>query len=653
MQFMARRGPDAMHGLVVKGARYFLVALLVAPSGQAAAQSFSQFIGFGDSTIDSGWYRNAAPNSNNPLYNTYFAIAVTQGGGRATTNPGLISSQYLASYFGLSATPANQPGGTNYATGDGRNALSNAGVPGGLLGAVPTVTQIGNYLAANSGVANPAALYLINSGGNDISYASGNLPQAAQLPSVLAAAQALVAGVQRLALAGAQYIVVPDQPQSFGGATLEALRRAYDNALWGGLAAAHVNFIPADINAMYRTVSSDPSMFGLIANGGPACTQPAGITSGWAIFCSPTSTISTLVAPNAELTHLFADDEHLSTAGQKIVADYEYSLIVAPSEISLLAEAPVKTRIAMIEGMFDQIAISQHQRGVGTFNAWITGDVASLAINAGYPGFPGDPGTPVAATVGVDYAFAPDWLVGGAMSVGNTTQSFSSGGNFQQNEFAASAYAAFARGPIWADAIGSIGVLQDNVNRAVPIGMTSQSNTGSTSGTNVSLAAEGGYNFYTGPFSQGPLAGILLQQVRINGYTETDAFAAVGGFTALSFAAQTRNSTVSELGYQASVDIGAWSPFAKVAWDHEFASTTRLVTVSLTSISAPSYSLPAVALGTDWATVSAGTSVRISRNVMGYAMFMTELGQDNVTYYGGQVGLNVALGSLSSISKVF
>src|SRR5690348_16407460 len=58
----------------------------------AAGQAFSQFVGFGDSTIDSGWYRNAAPNSTNPVYNADFAIAVTQGGGKATTNPGLVSS---------------------------------------------------------------------------------------------------------------------------------------------------------------------------------------------------------------------------------------------------------------------------------------------------------------------------------------------------------------------------------------------------------------------------------------------------------------------------------------------------------------------------------------------------------------------------------
>jgi outer membrane autotransporter protein len=53
--------------------------------------------------------------------------------------------------------------------------------------------------------------------------------------------------------------------------------------------------------------------------------------------------------------------------------------------------------------------------------------------------------------------------------------------------------------------------------------------------------------------------------------------------------------------------------------------------------------MPALELGTDWATLSAGTSMRIGRNITGYAMVLGELGQDKETSYGGQAGINVAL----------
>jgi outer membrane lipase/esterase len=141
----------------------------------------------------------------------------------------------------------------------------------------------------------------------------------------------------------------------------------------------------------------------------------------------------------------------------------------------------------------------------------------------------------------------------------------------------------------------------------------------------------------------GPVAGIVLQHIRVDGFTETDPFASIGGFTALAFADQTRNSAVSELGYRASIDLGMWRPFAKFVWNHEWASTDRSVTASLTSVAAPSYFMPAVVLGKDWATGTIGTTATIAQGVTAYATFTGQMAQRDVVAYGGQVGLNVAL----------
>jgi outer membrane lipase/esterase len=128
----------------------------------------------------------------------------------------------------------------------------------------------------------------------------------------------------------------------------------------------------------------------------------------------------------------------------------------------------------------------------------------------------------------------------------------------------------------------------------------------------------------------------------VNGYTETDQFAAIGGFTALSFGDQTRDSAVTELGYQASIDLGRWRPFAKLVWDHELAPTDRNVTASLTSVVAPSYFMPAVVLGKDWGTATVGTTATFAPGVTGYATVFSQIAQHNVVTYGGQVGVNVA-----------
>jgi outer membrane lipase/esterase len=80
-----------------------------------------------------------------------------------------------------------------------------------------------------------------------------------------------------------------------------------------------------------------------------------------------------------------------------------------------------------------------------------------------------------------------------------------------------------------------------------------------------------------------------------------------------------------------------------VVWDHEWANLDRLVAASLTSIVAPSFTMPAVILGRDWATATVGTRVRLGERFSGFVAVIAEMAQNNVTSYGGQIGINCAL----------
>ncbi|HEY4140629.1 MAG TPA: autotransporter domain-containing protein, partial [Pseudolabrys sp.] len=494
-----------------------------------------------------------------------------------------------------------------------------------------------NYLLSSGGIANRDALYLVGSGGNDVSLYvnqvnASTITLAQGVTSVTQAATDLVTSVNRLNVAGAQYILVPNQPQSFGTTTERTLRMTYNQTLWSGLATSGVNFVPVDFNGVLQAVTGNLSSFGFIAGGGPACVAPGGVTSGYALLCTPL----TLVAPDAAQTHLFADDIHLSTAGQKILADYEYSLVVAPSMISMLGEAPVTTRASLISAIQNQIPVSQRQQGKSGFNTWLSGDISRLKIQNNN-GFPDDPGTPASLTAGLDYKMPSNWLAGVTVTVGQQNASFSQNfGGFTQNEFAISAYAAHNAGPMWFDLIATYGTLNFDLKRDVPIGITIQHNTASVSGSNISLAGETGYNFQNGTVTHGPVASLALQQIHIDGFTES------GSFTSLGFEGQTRNSAVGGVGYQVSYDAGAWRPFAKATWNHEFASTDRSVTASLTTISAPSYAMPAVVTGTDWAAITGGTTLKLAGNMTGLVALTSNLAQHNVTAYGGQLGVNVA-----------
>ena len=634
----------------------------------AAAQNFNQTIVFGDSTEDAGWFANFKTGS--AAFENAVQAALAAGGNAHFTGPGPNHTQILAAQFGTTANEVNGPGGgTNFAIGGafnngtfnaifgpGHENLSTLGTPGnpGLPG---TTEQINNYLASVGGKANPNALYLIASGGNDI-FASLDL--AAVNPAVftpavingilLSEAGALATGVAKLQAAGARIIVVGNEYPIAPAATApgqNALGKTLFTATWNDLAAAGVKFIPADTETLIAAVQANPLAFGITAPiNSPACVlSPAlaaatGLATGYGVLCAPTTTprnaFGTLVSANALQTHLFMDFVHLTEAGEIITANYIYSLLAAPSQISFLGETAIQTTLSTIYGIQQQIDLSQ--RKPAGWNVWLNGDVGYLQVNNSIAGLPNDPGVPISGTVGVDYHWANGWLVGAAVTEGYVTPSFSLGGGFTQNNAALSLYTAYYDRQWWGNLIGSFGFLNDTVNRQVPIGITVQPNNGTTNGTDFSLAGEVGYNFHSGIITYGPVGGFILQSARIEGFTET------GSFTSLSFAAQTRNSEISLLGAQAYTDWGIWHPFAQVVWDHEFDPLNRTVTASLTTIAAPSFSLPAVVVGRDWATATIGTQVTLSNHWSALASFTAQLGWQNVTNLGGLVGVNYAFG---------
>ena len=166
-----------------------VLALGIVWASQAAADPINQFISFGDSSVDSGWWSGAlqgqcdgAPTlctTGNATKDTRIANAIANGGTGAPVGAGfMMNSQILAGDFGLTALPANQPGGTNYAIS---GALSAATPANGNIGNLnqnttlpSTVQQMANYLASHGGAANTQALYLISSGGNDVTFALGS-----------------------------------------------------------------------------------------------------------------------------------------------------------------------------------------------------------------------------------------------------------------------------------------------------------------------------------------------------------------------------------------------------------------------------------------------------------------------------------------------
>jgi outer membrane lipase/esterase len=242
-------------------------------------------------------------------------------GGIPTSLGGKMNSVLLAADYGLTAIPVGEPGGTNY-------AASGATVTGSLPNsqAPSIVSQIQTYLAHVNNHADPNALYLISGGGNDSKIAEGQSNPDAYM---IQQANALATALEQLHAAGAKYIVIGD----LSGPGV--LGEIFTDTLRSDLATAGVPFIPANIkHDVIGAVDADPAAFGITnttepsaappfpANGGADVNPlPDTIPASWALFATQ------LVSPGAGKTYLWADDEHLSAAGQKIEAKYLHHLI--------------------------------------------------------------------------------------------------------------------------------------------------------------------------------------------------------------------------------------------------------------------------------------------------------------------------------------
>lgn len=291
--------------------------------------SFSSFIGFGDSTMDSGWFRNT-PISTNPTLQAEYQAAVNVGGGIPTTVGGQMVSTLFAQDYGLTADPSNAPGGgTNY-------AASGATVTGTLNAsslAPSVVNQVSSYLTTTGNVADPNAIYFISAGGNSSKIAA-NLDPVSAVNYMISEADNMAASIEQLHNAGAQFFVL----NFFSGT--KSLTLPYANELISDLTNAGISFVLGDETALINNIDANPGAYGITntvkpptgpyspgnpytpSEGGATINpDPTLINNGWARFAT------TNAAPDANTAWLWADNEHLAGGGQQAEANYLHSLV--------------------------------------------------------------------------------------------------------------------------------------------------------------------------------------------------------------------------------------------------------------------------------------------------------------------------------------
>ncbi|MGA8197895.1 MAG: hypothetical protein WB902_31535 [Acetobacteraceae bacterium] len=97
-----------------------------------------------------------------------------------------------------------------------------------------------------------------------------------------------------------------------------------------------MNFIPADISGLFTYVSQNPAKFGFAAATYLASNPACGATSS--LLCGPRPARHCQRRADPSVGRRRSPDQ----CGETIEVDYIYSLLTAPSQISLLAEGAVQ-----------------------------------------------------------------------------------------------------------------------------------------------------------------------------------------------------------------------------------------------------------------------------------------------------------------------
>ncbi|WP_409317723.1 esterase EstP [Pseudomonas sp. KCJK9016] len=621
-----------------------LLALACAQAN-AAPNPYSNFIVFGDSLSDAGTFSDPDgpagsvkrfTNRTGPNYQDgsgeFYSLNATQLlGGRLGFTPDQTASADSAVRAGQGL-----PDGNNWAVGGYRTDQILDSITS--TSANDERTRAG-YLPSNGFRADPNALYYLTGGGND--FLQGRVTS---LPQANAAADRLVDSVRTLQGAGARYIMVwllPDigLTPAINGSPLQAftsqLSAQFNTELVSQLQTVGANVIPLNVPVLLKEAFANPAQFGLATDqnlvatcfSGSGCTENAryGINSATP---DPTKLI-------------YNDAVHPTEAGQRLIADYAYSLLAAPWELTLLPEMAQGTLRAHQDELRNQwLADWENWQGVGQWRAIVSAGGQHQDFDDQHAGASAD-GNGYNLNIGGSYRLDDAWRVG--VAAGFYHQKIEAGDNdseYKLNSYMGTAFAQYQQNRWWGDLAVTAGHLDyDSLKRKFQLGVNERGEKGDTDGYVLAIGGRVGYDIApeaSSPWHLSPFVSADFGKVEVDGYSEKGADA-----TALTFDDQSRNSRRLGLGIQGKYQITAQTQvFGEFAHEREYNDDAQDLTMNLNSLPNNRYTLEGYTPQTNLNRLNLGVSHNLTREVALRASYNIRK-DDDFTQQGVNVGVSL------------
>ncbi|WP_207246430.1 esterase EstP [Pseudomonas sp. GW531-T4] len=611
----------------------------------AAPSPYSSFIVFGDSLSDAGQFADpGGPAGATQRFTNRTGPIYLDGSGELRSAN---STQLLGAKLGFSddqlaastsATRASEglPDGNNWAVGGYRTDQ--------ILDSITTTSTAGSrsrpgYLVANHLRADPNALYYLSGGGND--FLQGRVTS---LDQANAAAGRLVDSVQTLQQAGARYIMVwllPDigLTPAINGSPLQGftsqLSAQFNTELVRQLQTVDAEVIPLNIPVLLKESFANPAQFGLATDQNLTATCFSG--NG----CTENARYGIHSATPDPSKLIYNDSVHPTEAGQRLIADYAYSLLAAPWEITLLPEMAQGTLRAHQDELRNQWQADwENWQGVGQWRAIVAAGGQHQDFDSQRSGASAD-GNGFNLNIGGSYRLDEAWRVG--VLAGAYRQKLEAGSNdsdYKLNTYLGTAFVQYQQNRWWADAAATAGHLDyDNLKRKFDLGPNERGEKGDTSGDILAFSARLGYDIAqqaSSPWHLSPFISADYARAKVDGYSEDGSDS-----TALTFDDQKRTSRRLGIGLQGKYQITQQTQvFGEIAHEKEYEDDTQKLTMALNSLPDNNYTLEGYTPQTNLNRLNLGVSHKLTQDLALRASYNIRK-DDDFTQQGINVGVSL------------
>ena len=330
---------------------------------------------------------------------------------------------------------------------------------------------------------------------------------------------------------------------------------------------------------------------------------------------------------------------HPTEAGQRLIADYAYSLLAAPWEATLLPQMAQGTLRSHQDELRNQwLADWENWQGVGQWRAIVAGGGQHQDFDSQRSGASAD-GNGANLNIGGSYRLNDAWRVG--LAAGFYNQKLEAGDNdsdYKLNTYMGTAFAQYQQNRWWGDAAVTAGHLDyDSLKRKFQLGVNERGEKGDTDGYLVAFSGRVGYDIApmaSSPWHLSPFVSADFAKVEVDGYSENGADS-----TALTFDDQSRISRRLGLGLQGKYQITSQTQvFGELAHEREYNDDTQDVTMNLNSLPSNRYTLAGYTPQTNLNRLNLGVSHNLTKDLALRASYDIRK-DDDFTQQGINVGV--------------